>query len=139
LCGLFVISPSSLWSSTSISETSYSDIASTSKFCQKQKYIQFRLPHNTKRLYAYITLNNHRSPLTEHLIQLSTTSTKTTGWQSNIKFWPAWGQHGRRDVTSALLLQSIFIRVYYVVSLYKMATASANARSVTRNPTTPSD
>jgi len=30
LCGLFVISPSSLWSSTSISETSYSDMTTTS-------------------------------------------------------------------------------------------------------------
>jgi hypothetical protein len=48
-------------------------------------------------------------------------------------------QDGRRDVTKALLLPSIFIHMHYVVSLYKTAADSAKRQSVTMNPTTPPD
>jgi hypothetical protein len=60
---------------------------------------------------------------------------KTRGWQLNVKLWP----DGRQDITRGLLLPSILIHMYYVVSLYKMAAESGEARSVTRNPTTPPD
>lgn len=56
LCGLFVISPSSLWSSTSISETSYSDMTITS-----YSYFHEHTKHVLQSLYTitFIQIKAH--------------------------------------------------------------------------------